>query len=184
MSGPSRHACRSCAAAGPRSPAPGPHLAPHRTLSFLLGSPRRRSTSRSASNGSTRHGHGLHVLRMLRTCPSPNKYPILQGDLNCYQLRLTCSQESGSGLVRCSTSCFMLRPYGDRVCENLHALGANLRKLPASENMHATRRCDSCENMQTVTNTRFTNSPSHKHETSRIPDPGNTCHGAIGRAHF
>ena len=181
MSGPSRHACRSCAAAGPRSPAPGPHLAPHRTLSFLLGSPRRRSTSRSAS---TRHGHGLHVLRVLRTCPSPNKYPILQGDLNCYQLRLTCSQESGSGLVRCSTSCFMLRPYGDRVCENMHALGANLRKLPASENMHATRRCDGCENMQTVTNTRFTNSPSHKHETSRIPDPGNTCHGAIGRAHF
>eukprot|EP00964_Phaeocystis_antarctica_P039602 scaffold22650_cov55-Phaeocystis_antarctica.AAC.3 len=33
-----RRACRSCAAAGPRPPAPGPYLAPHRTPCFLLGS--------------------------------------------------------------------------------------------------------------------------------------------------
>eukprot|EP00964_Phaeocystis_antarctica_P130692 scaffold94562_cov58-Phaeocystis_antarctica.AAC.9 len=48
--GPSRRACRSCAAAGPRPPAAlGPELAPHRTPSFRLGRLRRCSTSRSAS---------------------------------------------------------------------------------------------------------------------------------------
>eukprot|EP00964_Phaeocystis_antarctica_P049978 scaffold28957_cov67-Phaeocystis_antarctica.AAC.1 len=47
--GPSRRACRSCAAADPRRPTPGPHLTPHRTPSFRLGRSRGRSTSRSAS---------------------------------------------------------------------------------------------------------------------------------------
>ena len=47
--GPSPHACRSYAAAGQCPPAPGPHLARHRTPSFRLGRSRGRSTSRWAS---------------------------------------------------------------------------------------------------------------------------------------
>ena len=41
-----RACAAACAAATPRPPAPGPHLVPHRMLSFRLGRKRRRSTSR------------------------------------------------------------------------------------------------------------------------------------------
>ena len=45
--GPSRRACRSCAAAGPRPPTPGPHASPRIVRpAFRLGSKRRCSTSR------------------------------------------------------------------------------------------------------------------------------------------
>ena len=58
----------------------------------------------------------------------------------------------------------------------IHALGANcvtLQKLPRqAENMYAARRCDGCENMQTVTSTRLTNSPSHKRRVE-FPIPAN-----------
>ena len=43
--GPSRRACRLCAAADPRPSTPGPHLAPHRTPAFRLGRKRRGSIS-------------------------------------------------------------------------------------------------------------------------------------------
>ena len=69
--GPSRRACRSCAAAGPRLPAPGPHLAPHRTRPPFDPAGRVGVQPAAELRHVQRHGHERHVPGALRACPSP-----------------------------------------------------------------------------------------------------------------
>ena len=59
----------------------------------------------------------------------------------------------------------------------------------ASENMHAARRCDGCENMQTVTNTQIevshiTNSPTQTRETVESTHLQNIIARRLGAATF